>query len=424
MLSSKQYKINLDLSISGNLRNKINQYQDWSITKTEKINIKNKQLEENAWKRICAIMDRIEDTASYLVTLSVTNKECTRGAFSFYNFMNNASVLIDCIEALGKIYDFDFSSVNNSNQFFNNPGLDNKGSDYRYFQYLRSLCTVHPINTNRHPAYMDPSTRSECSPFVYWTEDNDTDLKAVVYTDSSFTKDIYINMNEIMRYVSFRYELLNELINKVETYYQTVKTDYRSAILKPESEFKTFIEYLDYLKKEYSKRIKDGWDEIFEFYEYALQKSFTDEKNSSALAKYKNAIKYSIKFLQKQIQSIPNEDSLDTTGIKEQPKNTTGETLFFRLDDNAQFSNYEDYQSVHYEMQSLRSLFDYDKYDFVKKEYYKKIEKYISPCVTIDFETMDNQEIGLLTQVAIYFINLNNDSILNDNIPNTNDYRL
>lgn len=51
-----------------------------------------------AWDRICAAMDRLEDTLDYLNHIELGKDKRSRSAFDFYDFINNAYIVIDCIK--------------------------------------------------------------------------------------------------------------------------------------------------------------------------------------------------------------------------------------------------------------------------------------------------------------------------------------
>jgi hypothetical protein len=48
------------------------------------------------WDKICAIMDRLDDTIYYLSELKLNTGRYKSSVFDFFDFMNNASVVVDC----------------------------------------------------------------------------------------------------------------------------------------------------------------------------------------------------------------------------------------------------------------------------------------------------------------------------------------
>ena len=93
------YKIKLNKRVSENFRETVNEYLDFSINKTYHDDEK-----ENAWNSICAIMDRIDDLVIYLNEKELNNGKWKRCAFDFFEFIEQAAVLIECINEAYKIY--------------------------------------------------------------------------------------------------------------------------------------------------------------------------------------------------------------------------------------------------------------------------------------------------------------------------------
>lgn len=69
-----------------------------------------------------------------------------------------------CIKQLAKLFDVPDEKIKQSTNIFNQLDKDEKGTDERYFEYIRSLYSVHPIKTSRHKRYQD--NKFECSLYV------------------------------------------------------------------------------------------------------------------------------------------------------------------------------------------------------------------------------------------------------------------
>jgi hypothetical protein len=206
-----QLKLNSDVLVI--LREKVNEEQNISYNK--------RYGKYRAWDKICAILDRLDDTVYFLNELKLNTGKYRRSAFDFYNFMNNASVVIDCIKELVKIFNVPDDIIKKSTEIFNQLGSDGQGTDERYFEYLRSLCSVHPLETSRHKRYQ--SNDFECCPYVLWNNReivNDCDIYAVVYTskDEDTNKRVQIYISEIFEYVKTRFDFLTEITNVIDQY--------------------------------------------------------------------------------------------------------------------------------------------------------------------------------------------------------------
>lgn len=98
-MKNKIFQINIDTSVLRRLRDKVNENQNISYNKQYK--------KYRAWDKICAIMDRLDDTVDYLNQLKLNTGKYRRSAFDFYDFMNNSAVVCDCIKELAQIFDVD-----------------------------------------------------------------------------------------------------------------------------------------------------------------------------------------------------------------------------------------------------------------------------------------------------------------------------
>lgn len=162
------FQININTDVLIRLRNQIN--EEYYISYRKEFYDKNNK-KHRAWDKICAIMDRLDDTVDYLNKLKLNTGKYRRSAFDFFEFMNQASVVMDCITHLAKIFEVPYEEVETSTEIFNELGKEGKGTDKKYFEYLRSLCSVHPMETSRHKIYQENSF--ECSPYVVWNDKRD-----------------------------------------------------------------------------------------------------------------------------------------------------------------------------------------------------------------------------------------------------------
>lgn len=410
--------INLNLDYCAQLRNKVNEYQHYSITRTHSLKNDNAP---RGWEKICAIMDRLDDTTRYLNSLELQKTPSVLAVFDFYNFMNNAATLLDCIKYLGEIYDFDFSIVDNKSSVFNQSGTDK-----RYFEYLRSLCSVHPIETSHQQEFNDINTKIECSPYVRWndgllTSRNDYDLVAIVYTNNpkSISKFIGIKLLEIFTYIENRFNLLKDIIIHIDLYYKSIIDEYRKIPLRKENEFSDYCEYLEYLKMEYSERINTGWDEHFDFFIYAMKCTFKNKINQEKLKKYQNAIKYGFTFFHRYLQELPEEDKYETTGLHKQSEKTIGDSLFWQLQERPWDENLRHYS---YPFEKLLGMWMQPRYMDMANTLIEELKPFWEKYVCFE-PNMRPIEISVLLTIACHFYKLEHDENYKNDIPDTEEYR-
>ena len=136
----KTFQIHLDPDLIEEFNASLNAHEHISeqISFVEKAFEKKKYRGVPAWDCICVCVHRIRDTVGYLND-QVLGKMEHGSAFDFINFMNNASVVLDSIDMLAKIIGVDLSQEDGRVAAFNQTGTDGKGTDKKYFEFLRSL---------------------------------------------------------------------------------------------------------------------------------------------------------------------------------------------------------------------------------------------------------------------------------------------
>lgn len=415
--------INLNIDFCAQLRNKVNEYQHYSITRTHSLKKDNAQ---RGWEKICAIMDRLDDTTRYLNSLELQKTIGVLAVFDFYNFMNNAATLLDCIKYLGEVYDFDFSYEDKKTDIFNQMGNNGNGTDKGYFEYLRSLCSVHPIETSRHPEFLDNNTKIECSPYVRWNDDflmteNDCDLVAIVYTNNPrfFSKYVGSKLFEVFSYIERRFNVLEQLIGHIDSYYKSIIDEYRHKPLKTENDFSVYCDYLEYLKKEYAERINTGWDEHFDFFMETMKCSFKNSINQEKLTKYQNAVKFGFTFFHKYLQEIPETDKYETTGLHKQPEKTVGDSLFWQLQEQPRGNELWNYN---YPFEKLLCMWMQPRYMDMANSLIEELKPFWEKYVCFE-PNMKPIEISILLTIACHFYKLDHDENYRNDIPDTDEYR-
>ena len=416
-MENKVFKIGLDTEILRKLRNKINEQKN--------ISYKKMYGKYRAWDKICAIMNRLDDTVEYLNTIELNTGKYKRSAFDFFDFMNNASVVIDCVKELSKIFEVSDSEIKNSTNIFNKVGSDGNGTDEKYFEYLRSLCSVHPVETSRHKRYQDNDF--ECSPYVLWNNslrlfNDDCDIYAVVYTskDNESFKRVGIYIEQVFKYVEIRVNFIEKIIDYIDTYQKDMILKLKKQHIKNDTEFNSYIEYLTNLDEEAKDRYGDDHWYSFEYVIKLLQLKLSDSENENKMKLYINALKYAIKFEHNALQNMSN-IGYENSGLKYSKENIET-SLYIELYSPSSGSKEE--RRYGYNIEKIQYL-SYDSGDSNKDLAYVQLneareffEKYVSfKNVKSDFEYY------ALVNLALYLECLENDCIINKNIPNYLKYR-
>lgn len=411
------FKIELDDQLACNLRNAITEQEEIS----QKIVFKN----EYAWNRLCTIMDRIDDLVVYLNQLELNTGKWTRSAFDFYDFINESSVLIDCIDLIIKIYNINMNikktniftkkSINQiqKNKLIINNKLDEKENDNMYFKYIRSLCSVHPAETNGHLIYQSDSL--EVSPYVIWNNNltyNDGDLIVEVYNETDSFKNILIKVDEIFNYVKYKYGLLNYIIKEIKKYNCHIIKNLKKQKIEGVRSFSTYDDYLDNLIKESNVRCKEISYYLNQAKNY-LNIGLSNKLNFKQYKLYCNALKYAIKIEHNNLQRMSFEFLNESDHLLPELVSPLNKYLS---------------QNFHYQLEKICYLKgengDLNFGKVMLKPLLPLLSKYIYISEDEYNYLLDYYELFVLSRIGLYLYCLNNESLINNVIPMNKKYRL
>lgn len=432
MSESKVFTFDFDVEPANKLRDAINEKQNLSIEKEHIIwnEKKKKGVSYFAWDRICAIMDRIEDTLDYINLIELGNCCSSRSAFDFYDFINNAYVVIDGIKIIGQIFALDNTKINSiekSQEAFGDV-MEAGGTDGQFFNYIRSLCAVHPFNTTRHPVYMKDSVL-HCCPFVVWSHigigaiySDNRDLSVHIYTSKSndYPPTIPLYISQFKRYINKWIDLIPEVILAINNHNDSVYEEFRKSSLKELADFSTETEYICYLKQEHNRRFGDSMEYIFDKIALILETNLSNEKNTIKLEKYKNAIRYALPFICNSMKKMKSE-GFEYTGI--QGENSTETNLLYELEHPSVYS--DEKAKYHYNLSKVYYL-ESNNYSVYDKQWARmlldEMKDFLNKYIVFTNKESDREVVVLMNLVS-YLHALEQNCILNRNIPNESSYR-
>lgn len=387
---------------------------------------KNSTKEYNAIHTIYASLDRLNDTAIYLNEM-ILNKTNSSRAFDFYDFINNSYVIINCIYHIAEVFNIDLSDIKkNKCNLQNIIGLDcmnYESSDDDYFNYIRSISSVHPIVTDRHSKICGKSFHS--SPFSVWLIGfkGDTHLCIRRYVDDEI-KDMYLNIYDIYNHIYSKIDFIDKIVENINNYISMEKEKLINAKMKSKNDFFNYMDYLYYLKEEGNDRdinfpLYTSLGDNFFVIELLLNKRLSNSYNQSKIDLYINAIKYSIEFYHQSLQLL----DINYSGIKYPNKNYETDLLTLLIS-GFEYPNNKD---LFYILSKTEYLIDIDRSQtdivFIRNLIYSNFKKYMETYFQIT-KNEDNEELFILIKTTLYFYNLENNTMLNRNIPNDLNYRL
>ena len=273
-------KIRLDTQLCDKLRKKINEHHNFTYEKTAAFKFPNSKNEvtAGAYNCICATLDRINDLVKHCNSIEI------EGQFGLCDFLNYTQSLIECITIIGKAYKvvpLYKGADKNDTSVFHQAGLNNDGNDEKYFTYLRSLCSVHPVETSRHKAYQ--GNQAEWCPYILSGKSSMLTKFLNVYPDledADFVVTVYRNDLKCSKYVPIH---VKELIDNFK----------KKPIPKPEN-FTDYVSYLNSLQTAITERCGENYADKTKEWICIINAHFENDEMQEKLLAYQETLKTGI----------------------------------------------------------------------------------------------------------------------------------
>lgn len=429
MCCEKTFQISLDPDLIERFNESLGRHERISeqISFVEKAFERKKYRGVPAWDCICTCVHRIRDGVAYLNDQKLGNME-HGSAFDFINFINNASVILDCIQMLADILGVDLSEENSRCSAFNMVGNDDKGTDKKYFEFIRSLCAVHPAETTRHSRYQDADIVS--CPYLTWThtfpmfaskpwDNGDIHAHAFVNEANSWGEDVCIQISQVFAHVKYRYSLLNKIGNELERYQEWKIEEYRNAPVLDRGVDESEVDFIDRLKDVELERFGSNNDFIYDFAKKAVSFAPSNEANLAAARRYAEAWRYALG-LQLNILRDMLREGLEHAGIEgDEADWILFEHLLFSHSDAPELGEFDyNLEKIHYlDGECGPSDANWGRIKL------HEMDGVLGKRVVFDYENESDAELYMLARIALYEIALMHPCEINDAIPLDLKYR-
>ncbi len=420
-----QIRLNPDLIEEFNNSLGTEEHISGQLTFTGKYFQKKKYRGLNAWDCICSCVNRIRDTVGYLNDQILGQEIKYRSAFDFINFINNATVVIDSIDMLANILGVDLSEENSRTAAFNQVGKDGKGTDKKYFEFIRSLCAVHPIETDRHARYQNSEVVS--CPFISWVRGTiletawNCDLHANAYVNeaNSWGDSICIYMDQVFAHIKYRYSLLNKIGVALEKYQQDSIAHFRNTPIPDRDPSESELEYIDRLKAVEFERFGSNNDFVYDFAKKAVAFTPSNPVNVDAALRYANAWRFALN-LQLNVLRNMSRSGIEHAGID---NDDTGWILFEQLEDP--YCYCDELTGFGYHLEKLSYLNGREGSNDAAwgRLKLRELEHVLRPYVKLDLNSDTDAELYMLSRIALFEIALQHDCEINSAIPQDLKYR-
>ena len=411
----KTFRIHLDPGLIERFDDSLGRHEHISeqISFVEKAFEKKKYRGVPAWDCVCTCVHRIRDGVAYLNKQELGRMECG-SAFDFINFINNASVVLDCIQMLADILGVDLKEENSRSTVFNMVGSDGKGTDKKYYEFLRSLCAVHPSGTDRHRRYQGADMVS--CPYLIWTHTSpmpmpiawgacDIHAHAFVNEANSWGEDICIRISQVFAYVEYRYSLLGKIESALERYQESEIQRFRSIPVPGMGQGETELDFIDRLKGVEEERLGPENAFLYDFAKKVVSFAPSNPCNAEAAKRYANAWRFA---LDRRLTAL-RDMSFDDVDLIEQ-----------LIDCRCQCKDLDNYS---YNLEKL----DYLNGDYGRCDVEWGKAKLLEMCeilgARISLVNAKDDELYLLSRIALYEIALLHPGYINEVIPRDLAYR-
>jgi hypothetical protein len=210
---------------------------------------------KNKWNIICSAMDWIDVAAEGLPLFKIESPNFGHNSLASLNLMQyivTVDILIESIQQLYRVICGENTNpLSQDSTIFKQSSI----SDDIYFKHIRAVFGTHPVNLTSVDGYNKQNgERFYSSWSAGKVAGSDADFNAVLYSNLPGKDDTFfgVKLDDVSKYAELRYNLLNDLINKVEVTLEEHLTLYRT---KPIDSLTDPLKQLELLLKENNSRI-------------------------------------------------------------------------------------------------------------------------------------------------------------------------
>ncbi|WP_195694759.1 hypothetical protein [Priestia megaterium] len=298
--------INLDPNLIDEFRDKVNEK---AIFYQHFMNIQNK----NKWNLICSAMDWITITVEGLPLINLKRNTIGAGynalqSLNLMQYVIAVDILVQSIVQLHRaLYNTNTYPLDKDRGIFKQDEI----SDDIYFKHIRAIFGAHPVSLNSLNG--KPTKQGERF-FASWiTEDliDGNDFSVFIYSnnpDDNKDHSFGISIKDINLYVEKRYNLLHNLMDRVDLILSNHKEEYRKKLIMTNS---NKFEQLKILHKENIKRLgeNEGYASLISYIYRLLSVKINEDPsiNTSFIEEYRNHLTSFIDTIKRNLQDMKYE---------------------------------------------------------------------------------------------------------------------
>ena len=242
--------------------------------------------------------------------------------FELVGYIVQIDVLRSCVRILCDAFHVEINGAgtkifDHKKEAGNDGDESSLATDDDYFNYIRSICVAHPLETTRHPKFQQSgewSYRTSDDPYY---RKGTCDFLIEIFTDQydngtlidENCKDIPLYMCEFQKYIKYYFSYLPRIYQALEQYIKNVKDEFKRNPIKCPADFSNYYNYLLYLQKENTERY--GGQDNYEIKEvmclFLLQEQNQHKKKFQSFREY---IKNRVEQFRVQMQNMVDEPDI------------------------------------------------------------------------------------------------------------------
>ena len=185
---------------------------------------------KSKWDLICSFMDRVEDSTNILNELNLdSTNTLTQSTIILYFVYTD--IIRSCVDVLLK--EFEFVDINeNSSDIFKMRGINDKGTDDRFFLHLRNLSFAHVLRVDHNSPYLvsEPKKERLYAPLM---SDSGLNIIITVYSTVRNQSDVShkISKENLFKYTLRKYGVLDQIILELNRIIEDFDKDWSSQFV-------------------------------------------------------------------------------------------------------------------------------------------------------------------------------------------------
>lgn len=208
---------------------------------------------KNYWNPICSCMDWISVAIRSITNADPLSRDIDVRSMQLYSLISSIDLVSEAIMSLNSILNESAARISpfkgDCSIFRGQEGMD----DDKYFKHIRSCFGAHPVNIN-----LNGGKKRYFASWPHQPSMDNADLKVILYSNEVGQPDssLLLKTSELMKYLQKRYNVLDELIERIEFQRRTFESELSKQPIQREQ---TPLAQLEILEHESARRMNNDY---------------------------------------------------------------------------------------------------------------------------------------------------------------------